>query len=62
MLCIIISKKSKNATETQGKNCAVYGEGPVMDWISLWLGRWVEVDNDQIETLIENDQCIPWGR
>ena len=22
-----------------------------------WLGRPVEVDNDQIETLIENNQC-----
>ena len=26
-----------------------------------WLGRPVEVDNDQIETLIENNQCYTTG-
>ena len=58
-------KKGKNATETQKKNCAVYGEGAVTDrtcqkWFAKFctgdssqLGKPVEVDNDQIETLIE---------
>ena len=67
-------KKGKNATETQKKVCAVYGEGAVTDqtcqkWFAKfrdgdfslddapWLGRPVEVDSDQIETLIENNQC-----
>ena len=27
-----------------------------------WLGRPVEGDSDQIETLIENNQCSPDGR
>ena len=67
-------KKSKNATETHTKMCAVCGEGAVTDQIcqkwfakfhvwdflldnAPWLGRPVEVDNNQIETLIENNQC-----
>ena len=66
-------KKGKNATETQKKICAVYGEGAVADWTcQKWFakfrvgdillddapqsGRPVEVDSDQIETLIENNQ------
>ena len=66
-------KKSKNATETHKKICAVYGEGAVTDqtcqkWFAKfragdfslddapWSGRPVEVDNDQIETIIENNQ------
>ena len=66
-------KKSRNATETQKKICAVYGEGAVTDqtcqkWFAKLragdfslddaprLGRPVEVDTDQIETLIENSQ------
>ena len=28
----------------------------------LWSGRPVEVDSDQIETLIENNQCYTMGR
>ena len=27
-----------------------------------WPDRSVEVDSDQIETLTENNQCIPHGR
>ena len=67
-------KKGKNATETQKKICAVYGEGAVTDQTCLkWSatfragdfslddaprsGRPVEVDSDQIKTLIENNQC-----
>ena len=67
-------KKGKNATETQKKICAAYGEGAVTDWTcQKWFakfragdlsldhaprsGRPVEVDSDQIETLIENNQC-----
>ena len=67
-------KKGKNATETQKKICAVYGEGAVTDstcqkWFAKFCAgdfsldharrsdRPVEVDNDQIETLIENNQC-----
>ena len=67
-------RKSKNATETPKKICAVYGEGAVTDqtcqkWFAKfrardfllndasWLGRLVEVDSNQIETLIENNQC-----
>ena len=66
-------KKGRNATETQKKICAVYGEGAVTDrtcqkWFLKFragdflldhapqLGRPVEVDSDQIETLIENNQ------
>ena len=67
-------KKGKNATETQKKICAVYGEGAVIDrtcqkWFAKFCagdfllddaprsGRPVEVDSDQIKTLIENNQC-----
>ena len=65
-------KKGKNATEMRKKICAVYGEGAVTNqmcqkWFSKfragsldnapWLGRPVEVDRDQIKTLIENNQC-----
>ena len=67
-------KKGKNATETQKKICAVYGEGAVTDrtcqkWFAKFRagdfslddaprsGRPVEVDSNQIKTLIENDQC-----
>ena len=66
-------KKGKNATETQKKICAVYGEGAVADrtcqkWFAKFgaggfllddaprSGRPIEVDSDQIETLIENNQ------
>ena len=66
-------KKGKNATETQKKICAVYGEGAVTDqtcqkWFAKfragdfsldaapWSGRPVEVDSNQIETLIEKNQ------
>ena len=66
-------EKGKNATETQKKICAVYGEGAVTDqtcqkWFAMLcagdfslddapqLGRPVEVDSDQIKTLIENNQ------
>ena len=72
MLCYF--KKGKNATETQKKVCALYGEGAVTDqlcqkWFAkfhfmLEISRWmidtpwssrpVEVDSDQIRTLIEN--------
>ena len=62
-------KKGKNATETHKNICAVYGKGAVTDQIcqkwfvkfhgdfslndAPWSGRPVEVDSDQIETLIE---------
>ena len=64
-------KKGKNAPETQKKICAVCGKGAVTDRIcqkgfenfvleiSHWTmlhGRPVEVDSDQIETLIKNSQ------
>ena len=66
-------KKGKNATETQKKICAVYGEGAVTDYTcQTWFvkfhagdflmddavpsGRQVEVDSNQIKTLIENNQ------
>ena len=73
-------KKDKNATETEKKICAVYGEGAVTDWICQnWFaksragdfslddapqsGRPVEVDSDQIETIIENNQhYTTWER
>ena len=73
ILCFIISRKVKNATETQKKICAAYGEDAVTDrtcqkWFAKFragdfsladaprLGRPVEVDSDQIETLIENTE------
>ena len=59
-------KKGKNATKTQKKICAVYGEGAVTDGTCQWFakfcagdfllddaprsGRPVEVDSDQTET------------
>ena len=65
-------KKGKNAAIRQKKICEVYGEGAVTDqmcqkWlrsfmleISLdtapWLGRPAEVDDDQIKTLVENNE------
>ena len=66
-------KNGKNATETQEKVCAVYGEDAVSDqmcqkWFTKFcakdfsldyvpqLSRPVEVDRDQIKTLIENNQ------
>ena len=66
-------KKGKNATETQKKICAAYGEGAVADrtcqkWFAKFCagdfslddapqsGRPVEVDSDQIETLIVDSQ------
>ena len=66
-------KKGKNATETQKKICAVYGEGAVTDYTcqtwfvkfhagDFWLddapqlGRPVEVDSKQTETLIKNNR------
>ena len=73
-IMLYYSKKSKNATETPQKMCAVYGEGAVTNgtcqkWFAkfhaedfsrdsaAWSGRPVEVDSNQIETLIENNQC-----
>ena len=66
-------KKSKNATETHKKICAVYGEGAVtgqtcQKWFMKFcagdfslndapqLSRPLEVDSDQIKTIIENNQ------
>ncbi|XP_032467124.1 nucleotide triphosphate diphosphatase NUDT15 isoform X1 [Phocoena sinus] len=66
-------KKGKNATETQKKICAVYGEDAVTErtcqkWFAKFRagdfslddaprsGRPVEVDSDQIETLIESNR------
>ena len=62
-------KNGKNATEIQKMICAVYREGTMTDpmcqkWFvkfgvdfsldnALWLGRPVEVDSNQIKTLIE---------
>ena len=70
--------KGKNATETQGKVCAVYGEGTMTDqmcqkWfakfcagdfsldVASWSGRQIEIDSDQIQTVIE-DNIIPHRR
>ena len=67
-------KKGKNASETQKKIGAVYGEYAVTDrtcqkWFVKFcavdfslddaprLGRLVEVDSNQIKTLIENTHC-----
>ena len=66
-------KKGKNATETHKKICAVYGgavtDQTCQKWFAKfragdfslddapWSGRPVEVDSDQIEILIENNQC-----
>ena len=68
-------KKGKNTTEIQKRICAVYGEGAVTDqrcqkWFAKfhardlldcapWSGRPVEIDGNQIETLIENNQWYP---
>ena len=61
MLCYF--KKGKNNWNAK-KICAVYGEGAVTDWIcrkqfakfcATQVGRAVEVDSNQIETLIENN-------
>ena len=65
-------KKGKNATKTQKKICAVYGDVVTDRTCQKWFvkfragdfslddaprsGRPVEVDSDQIETLIENSQ------
>ena len=63
MLCYF--KKGKNATEIEKKkDLCSYGEGAVTDWIcrkqfakfcATQVGRAVEVDSNQIETLIENN-------
>ena len=45
-------KIGKNTTEIQKKIRAVYGEGA-----KVLSGRPVEVDSDQIKTLIDNHQC-----
>ena len=65
-------KKGKNATEMQKKICAVYGDSAVTDQMCqsglpsfmLEICRWKMLhgqadqwDSDQIETLIENNQC-----
>ena len=66
-------KKGKNATETHKKIRALYGEGAVTDQtcqsgleVSCWrflvgqcsmVSRPVEVDSNQMETLIEINQC-----
>ena len=41
ILCFVISKKGKNATEMQKKMlCSVYGEGSMTDWIrQKWFAR-----------------------
>ena len=56
-------KKGKNTPEMQQKICAVYGKWflKFCAWDFLldnasWLGRTVEVDSNQIETLIKNNQ------
>ena len=63
-------KKGKNATGLQKKICAVYGEAAVTEVVyevscrrflllnnAPRLGGPVEVDSNQIKTLIENNQC-----
>ena len=69
-------KKGKNTTEMQKKIFAVCGEGAVTDqkWFAKFRAgdfsqddapqscRPVEVDSDQIETLIENNQRLPRWR
>ena len=77
ILCFIISRKVKDATETQKKICVVYGEGAVTNrmrqkWFakfhagdfSLDHAPWSgrPVDSDQIETFIEKINVIPRGR
>jgi len=56
-------KKDKNETEMQKKKkiCAVYVVGDFMLEDAPWLGWTVEVDSDQIETLIENNQYYTKG-
>ena len=63
-------KKGKNTTETQQKICAVYGEGAATDQTcQKWFAKFhagdfllnnvyspVEVDSNQIKTLIEDNQ------
>ena len=71
MLCLIISTKVKMQLKHKNRR-EMYGEGIVTDqtWqsglcsfvleISCWTmlhGQVVEVDNDQIEALIEKNQC-----
>ena len=64
----------QNATETQKKNCAVYGEGAVSNrTCQKWFAKFQaedfslddtprsgildKIDSNQIETVIENNQC-----
>ena len=69
-------KKGKNSTDSQKKICAVQGEGAdqtCQKWFAKfyagdfllddapWLGRPVEVDDDQIKTL-RTINVIPRGR
>ena len=68
MLCNF--KKGKNITETQKKICAVSGESAVTDRMcqkqfhagdfllddAPWSRRPVEVDSNQIKTLVKNNQ------
>ena len=71
MISYYYFKKDKNTTETQKEMiCAVYGEGAITDqkWFAKfqagdfsinnapWSGRPVEVDSNQIKTLIETYQ------
>ena len=66
--CFIISRRVKTQLKHK-KICTVYGESAVTDRTcqkcfgkfcvlvnAPWLGRTVEVDSDQINTLIENNQ------
>ena len=73
MLYYFKKGKNTFETHTQKKICALYGAGAMINWMcqkwlakfcagdfllddAPWSGRPVE-DSDQIETLIENNQC-----
>ena len=62
ILCFITSRKIRMKLKCKKKKiCAVYVVGDFMLEDAPWLGWTVEVDSDQIETLIENNQYYTKG-
>jgi len=62
ILCFITSRKIRMKLKCKKKKiCAVYVVGDFMLEYAPWLGWTVEVDSDQIETLIENNQYYTKG-